>query len=118
MRTLALAAALFFVLSCGKSPAIPKGVLPVRAMTDIVWDLMVVDELAAHRYPTDLVKRLDSATAVYSQVLGAHGITRGQLQKSIRFYEGRPDLLQVIFDSLSTRASAPLQVKKDSLTAR
>jgi hypothetical protein len=114
MRIVPVLAA-FFIFSCGKNRGVPEGVLPVRNMTDIVWDLMIADELVAYRYPADLVKRLDSATAVYSQVAATHGTTKVQLQKSLRFYEGRPDLLQVIFDSLNKRASTPIAAKKDSI---
>jgi Domain of unknown function (DUF4296) len=115
MRIVVLLILLF--LSCGQNKAVPDGVLPVRSMTEILWDLMVVDELVAYRYPADLMKRLDSATAVYTQVVAAHGTTRNQLQKSVRYYEGRPDLLQVIFDSLNKRAATPIPVKKDSISA-
>lgn len=117
MRTTVVVLA-FFIFSCGKSRNIPEGVLPARDMTNIFWDLMVADELSARRYPTDLSKRLDSGTAVYSQVMATHGATREQVQKSMRFYEGRPDLLQVIFDSLNKRASSPLPSKKDSIPSR
>lgn len=117
MKIVPVLAACFLIFSCGKSKGVPEGVLPVRDMTDIVWDLMIADELVAHRYPADLIKRLDSATAVYSQVAARHGTSKNQIQKSIRFYEGRPDLLQVIFDSLNKRASAPLPFKKDTIPA-
>lgn len=104
--------------SCGRQTKVPDGVLTVKQMTDIFWDLMLADELVAYRFPSDLPRRMDSATALYSQVVAVHKTTHGQLKSSLRFYEGRPDLLKVIFDSLNNRATAPLAPLKDSISIK
>src|SRR5687767_1612761 len=106
------------LLSCNKKNRVPEDIIPVRDMTNIMWDLIVADELVAYRYSSDLIKRMDSATALYTQVTSLHGTTQAQLKKSFRFYEGRPDLLQVIFDTLNQRATRPFPLKKDSIRAQ
>ena len=113
MRILLLIGTLF-LLSCGKKGRVPQEIIQVPKMTEILWDLMIADELVAYRYPGDLAKRGDSATALYSQVAAAHRITNEQIKKSIRYYEGRPDLLQVIFDTLNKRATQVVPFRKDS----
>ena len=106
---------IFAFISCSKKTKVPEDIIPVPDMTNIMWDLMVADELVAYRYPADLVKRMDSATAIYTQLSAVHRTTQSEIKKSLRYYEGRPDLLQVIFDSLNKRATKPIPIKKDSV---
>lgn len=101
--------------SCG-GPAIPKDVLPKDKMTAVLWDVMLADALTTHRYPADSLKRFDTGVILYQQIARAHGTTQAQLKRSLQFYESRPDLLQVILDSLQKRATLPLEaLKKDTL---
>ena len=87
-----------------------------------MWDVMVADGLATQRYPVDSFKRFDTSVVLYQEIAKAHSTTQAQLKKSLQFYEGRPDLLQTIIDSLQKRALLPTQaskkaaaIKKDSL---
>lgn len=110
-----LAFALFLLLSCGNKTEVPQNVLPVAKMTNVLWDVMVADALASHRYPVDTIKRFDTSVVLYQQIAKAHGTTQAQVKESLRFYEGRPDLLQVILDSLQKRATLPVEaIKKDT----
>jgi hypothetical protein len=106
-----------FLLSCGSKNAIPSGILPVPKMTDVLWDVMLADALATHRFPLDTVKRFDTNVVLYQQIAKAHGTTQQQFKQSLRFYEGRPDLLQIVIDSLQKRALAPIPgLQKDTLS--
>jgi hypothetical protein len=98
---------LCLLLSCTNKSAVPKDVLPVAKMTDVLWDVMLADALANHRYPLDTMKRFDTSTVLYQQIANAHGTTQARLKRSLQFYESRPDLLQGILDSLQKRATIP-----------
>ena len=103
---------LLFLLSCGSKTAVPKGILPLDKMTNVLWDVMAADAVVNNRYPVDTIKRFDTSVVLYQQIAKAHGTTQAQMKKSLQFYEGRPDLLQIILDSLQKRTIGPLQANK------
>jgi hypothetical protein len=111
---------LLFLFSCRSKTAVPEGIIPVEKMTGVMWDLALADALVNHRYPTGIeAKKLDTSMVVYQQVAKAHGTTQRQLKQSLRFYEGRPDLLQIIIDSLQKRTLLPVAAyKKDSVSRK
>lgn len=102
---------LVLLSSCGSKTDVPKGIIPVTEMTSVMWDVMLADGLASHRYPADSLKRFDTSVVLYQEIAKAHGTTQAQLKKSLQFYEGRPDLLQIIIDSLQKRATLPLEAQ-------
>lgn len=107
--------------SCGKSKtAVPKDIIPVKTMTDILWDNMAADELVNARYPVDTgTKKFDTSVVLYQQIAKVHGTSQQQFKKSMQYYEGRPDLLQIIFDSLQSRSTAVIMPpQKDSVKAK
>lgn len=109
-------ALLVLLTACGNNTKVPKGIIPPDQMTNVMWDVMLADNLATHRYPTDSLKRFDTSVVLYQEIAKAHNTTQAQLKKSLQYYEGHPDLLQVIFDTLQKRAQLPLQAqKKDTL---
>jgi hypothetical protein len=97
--------------------AVPDDVIPVKEMTNLMWDAMLADELVYQRYPVDTSNiRFDTSIIIYQQIVAAHNTTQQQFKKSLKFYQSRPDLLQVILDSLQQRAThQPLPPVKDSL---
>jgi hypothetical protein len=96
------------LFSCGNKYSVPKDVLPVNKMTDVMWDNMLADEMAAATYNNDTAnKRFDTSRMLYSQVAQLHHTTEAQFKKSVRYYQGRPDLLKIILDTLQMRASKP-----------
>jgi hypothetical protein len=107
----------FAFLSCNKQSNIPRNVLPVVPMSAVLWDVMQADELVNRRYPIDtLFKRFDTSVQLYYQVFQIHNITADQFKKSITFYQSRPDLLQIILDSLQSRAARPLPITSTDST--
>ena len=108
---------LLMLTACGKKEKIPAGILPVPQMTNVLWDLMLADEMVAMQYPVDTANvRFDTSLVLYSQVAKAHNTTQKQFQQSLQFYKKRPDLMQVIIDSLTARTVIPAVTNKDSVT--
>ena len=108
------------LFSCSNKKEVPKEVLPVKDMTNVLWDMMLADELANKQYGYDATPvKLDTNIVLYQQVMQAHHTTQGQFKKSLQFYQSRPDLLQVIIDSLQKRAEKPQPIAQpDSLKAQ
>lgn len=114
--------AVFFLafFSCRSKTAVPKDIIPVAKMTDLLWDVMLADELVVQRYRTaGEAQKLDTSTVLYQQIVKAHGTTQQEFKKSLQFYEGRPDLLQIIIDSLQNRSMIPaVTYKKDTASSK
>ena len=107
---------LFVSFSCRSKTSVPEGILPIPQMTNLLWDVILADGLASYRYPADTLKRFDTSVVLYQQIARAHQTTQQQFKKSLQFYESRPDLLQIIVDSLQKRSTLPVQAyKKDTL---
>lgn len=97
-----------FLIACGKKTKVPEGVLPVPQMTNVLWDLMLADELVSNNYPVDTANvRFDTSIQLYSQIAAAHNTTQQQFKQSLQFYKTRPDLMQVIIDTLTNRSVLP-----------
>lgn len=117
MRIISLLLLLFVLQACQKKEVkVPEGILPPRVMINIMWDNFIADEIVNARYPVDTgTHKKDTIVILYQQITKAHGTTQQQFKKSMQFYEGRPDLLHIILDSLQNRAMAPLTSdRKDS----
>ena len=111
---------LLFLLACGEKTNVPKDVLAVPQMTDVLWDMMLADELVANNLPIDTGSvRFDTSIVIYSQIAEAHNTTQAQFKKSLNFYKTRPDLMKVILDTLNNRTVLPpAEFNKDSVTVQ
>ena len=117
MRIVVVLSLLIILFSCGNKIVVPEGIIPVKEMTNVMWDLMLTDELVSQRYPVDTANiRFDTSIVIYQQIAKAHNTTQQQFKKSLQFYQSRPDLLQIILDSLQQRATyQPPPPVKDSI---
>ena len=122
MRTSLLMTCLLFVTACGQKTKVPDNVLPVPKMTDVLWDLMLADELVANNFPLDSgTIRFDTSMILYGQIAQAHRTSQQQFKQSLDYYKTRPDLLKVILDTLQNRTVVPpepVPPVKDSLIAQ
>jgi hypothetical protein len=110
---------LVILFSCRSKTAVPDGIIPVKEMTNVLWDVMMADELVMQQYPVDTVnKRFDTSIVLYQQIAQAHNTTQQQFKKSLQFYQSRPELLQIILDSLQQRTTVPLPSAKDTLAVK
>ena len=99
-----------FILSCS-GESIPKDVLPQEKMTAVLYDIILADEwIDFTRMHDSTYLNFSKRTAVYDSVFQVHAIKRDQYKKSINYYQGRPDLLKEILDSVKTKAD-PIPAK-------
>jgi hypothetical protein len=115
MRTI-----LFFFLisfiSCRNYDALPPGIMNRDKMQLVLYDVIRADELVNYQAYGDsaTIKKNFRNVDLYEEIFRIHGINRATFQKSMKFYELRPDLLQPILDSLKNLSEKKM-VKPDSI---
>jgi len=101
----------FFILSCAEGTKVPDEVLPPQKMEAVLYDVISADELTDFSSIMDSTYRVFSKrTSLYDSIFSIHSIKKENFKKSLQFYQGRPDILKTILDSL--------QKKSDTLIAR
>lgn len=93
------------LFSCNSKNSVPDDVLSKKEMQAVLWDMIRADELVNYRGYTDSTfKKIDRNIELYQKVFQIHGITKEKFQKSMQYYQQRPDVLQPVIDSLKSQA--------------
>ncbi len=86
--------------------SLPKDVLPQEQMQNVLYDVIRADEMV------DFLKLSDSTyqpfsrrTDLYDSVFQLHRVKKESFQKSMSFYQRRPDLLKEIIEGLKKKVS-------------
>ncbi len=96
----------FVFFSCGQGGKAPKDLLSREQMVPIVYALMLSDEYSLQKKVSDSSIVLpDFKAEKFQQVFNLYKTTRQSFVESFQYYEGRPDELKVIFDSVDAIAS-------------
>jgi hypothetical protein len=112
---------ILFAASCSNRSGIPAGIIPRDSMTVIMKEIIMVNEYSVAYVAKDSMKK-DKILAnqeLLDGVFKIHHISRETFQNSLRFYDSRPDMNKIIFDSLSAYANRhrtdlyrPLKIQK------
>ena len=103
MRVVVLAC-LFLVCSC-KEDSVPEDVFSEEKMGNVLYDILLADEWVDYtRMYDSSYMNFPKRAAIYDSVFQVHGITKQDYQKSMGYYEGRPDVLKEIFETIGKRA--------------
>lgn len=91
----------FLVVSCSDEDELPKGIIPVNRMKAIMFDVISAQEMAqlANAKDTNAVKQ--KTFELYQQVFDIYKISKDDFFKSFNYYEGHPNQLKILSDSLS-----------------
>ena len=114
MRTILSLLFVFSISACIQNNKLPNGIIPQNEMRKIMWDMMRADA-----YVTDFVTKdstLDKkneSVILYEKIFTIHATTKETFQKSIAFYESRPDLLKTITDSLRSDEKKVMNYKNE-----
>lgn len=96
-------------------------ILPPPQMTNVLWDIMQVDEYATYKIAIDSTKNIkNERIRLYQQVFDIHHVSHKDFSESFKFYSGKPDQMKILFDSLSVRGERErkkLYEPKDTLKA-
>ncbi|HSZ35175.1 MAG TPA: DUF4296 domain-containing protein [Puia sp.] len=105
-RTIVFALCLYMI-SCTNRKSIPKDVLPMDSMQNIMKDLVMAGEYATKFVSQDstIKDKVKANQDLMETVFKIHNITREEFKHSLTFYESRPDLNKLIFDSLAADAN-------------
>ncbi len=87
--------------SCSQKDKLPPDVFPVNKMKMIVWDMEVADQTASDKFLIQKDSQRMEATSLYQQVFVKYKIDKKAFYKSFSYYESRPEILKVLFDSVS-----------------
>ena len=106
----------FFICSWSCSQeSVPKGVLSPEKMETVLFDLVRAEEFVDFSSIQDSSYRVfNKRSALYDSISNIHSITKETFQKSWQYYQGRPDLLKKILESLHSKTDVPI-IQKDSL---
>lgn len=108
MRTIYLALLVLFLLSCSGNK-VPDNVLPPAKMQAVLYDLLLAGETANYYLQTDTAsKAMEQHVQLYKEVFQIHQTSKQEFEKSLRFYESRPDLLKTMLDSMQKKAGPQL----------
>jgi hypothetical protein len=116
MRCLPLFSLLLFACS---GSSVPKDVLPQAKMEAVLYDVIRADEMV------DLLKLSDSTwqpfarrAALYDTIFQLHSVKKEAFRSSLRFYQGRPDLLKDILEELQKKVTDTVAVKDKPVRAK
>jgi hypothetical protein len=101
---------LFMVIlfvACSDRTSIPAGIIPPDSMTVMMKEIIMVNEYSMAYISKDSLKKdkILANQALLDGVFKIHHISREAFENSLRFYDSRPDMNKVIFDSLSAYAN-------------
>jgi surfactin synthase thioesterase subunit len=101
MRYFVFIASLLIVFGCTRNDRIPKNIISQNEMRKIMWDLMRADAYVSDFIMKDSTRdKKTESVILYEKVFAIHSTSQEAFEKSMTFYESRPDLLKVITDSL------------------
>lgn len=90
-------------LACSGKDKLPDGVLDSEKMEVVMWDIIRADEVVNERVRKDsTLNKKEESLKLYDQVFAIHKISKDNFDKSLNYYQSRPDRLKPIFDSLSS----------------
>jgi len=101
-----------FIMSCANRDSIPSGIIPKNEMQKILWDMIQADQFSKQFLVRDSLKKNNlnfETMKLYNEVFQIHHITKDEFQKSYQFYISRPDILKIVFDSLSAQGNRRMQ---------
>ncbi|MDQ3277857.1 MAG: DUF4296 domain-containing protein [Bacteroidota bacterium] len=89
-----------FFAACGNS-TVPKEVLAPEKMQNVMHDIIKADELVDFlRMSDSTYQPFSKRTALYDTVFSLHRVTKETFQKSLQYYQSRPDLLKEMMNKL------------------
>ncbi len=94
----------FVVFSCRDKNKVPREIIGQSEMQSVLWDVIRAQILSlevAHKDSS--INEIAHTKALTKRVFEIHKITAADYEKSYSWYTNHPDLLRIIFDSLSVR---------------
>lgn len=95
-----------FGAGCTNQYKVPADILSREKMEAVLWDMIVADRYSSAILIKDTTKNIREETfKMYEQVFSIHKVSQQQFVKSFKWYLERPDIAQVMLDSLAAGAN-------------
>jgi hypothetical protein len=102
---------IFFIVAnlaaCTDRTSVPKNIIQPATMQKILKDVIIAGVYSDQFITKDTLKhdKRKANNELMDSVFKLHKITREEFKESLSFYESRPDLNKMIFDSLAADAN-------------
>jgi hypothetical protein len=97
---------MIWLMGCTGSNTVPAGIIPLRTMETVTWQLMQSDEYVNTLLLKDSLKKASvEKMKIYRQVCDLNGVSLDAFKKSYLYYMDHPDMAKTMFDSISAKAS-------------
>jgi Domain of unknown function (DUF4296) len=98
---------LLLIVSCTNRTHVPKEILQPDSMAVLMREMIIASQYAAQSIMKDSTKKdkIKENQQLMEDIFQLHHITRDEFKKSLSFYEARPDLNKILFDSMSAYAA-------------
>jgi hypothetical protein len=94
-------ASLYFFSACTKK--IP--ILEPAKMQAVMWDVIQLEAYSQLIVAPDSMKMNPKKNALLQQkIFSLHGVSKDQYYKSYEYYSAHPEMMRIIFDSITTKA--------------
>jgi hypothetical protein len=105
MKRLSFIIAYTILVSCQGKNKVPADLIQPPEMQKILWDVIRAQALAIETARKDsLVNEVAETKVLTQKVLVIHHTTSTVFNKSYNWYTNHPDIMKIIFDSLSTQS--------------
>ncbi|HEY4937108.1 MAG TPA: DUF4296 domain-containing protein, partial [Puia sp.] len=96
-----------YLAACSNRTSIPKDIIPPDSMQKIMREVIMAGEYSVQYISKDSLKpdKLKANQDLMEDIFRLHHTTRAAFKQSLNFYESRPDLNKIIFDSLAADAN-------------
>ena len=99
----------FVIIACSEGK-VPKNVLSQQKMEAVLWDVLLADQTAEYYIQKDSsINALEKHAGLYQQLFQIHKISKEDFKRSLQFYEGHPQLLKPVLDSLQKRSERSIR---------
>lgn len=98
---------ILLAVACTNKDKVPSDVLAQEKMEKVMWDMIEADRFSAQFLERDSAAKKNIKVEnlkLYERVFQHHKISKEEFLRSFRFYLSRPDLNNVIFDTMSARS--------------
>ncbi len=92
------------VISCRDKNRIPSEIIGQKEMQSVLWDVIRAQILSLEVARKDSsINEIAHTKELTKRVFEIHKITAADFEKSYSWYTNHPDLMRIIFDSMSVR---------------
>ena len=104
------------LMACSGPSPVPREFIAQDKMQTLLFDLIKADEMVDfYRVSDSTYQPFAKRTALYDSVFGLHKVTRENFQRSLRYYQGRPDILKDMFDEMYKEVTDTTKSKQPAI---